>query len=172
MERGRRFIMNKKNEARRITSDRIENGLLSPQAYPEMTKSVRLVQTHISFVFITDRYAYKIKKPVNFGFLDFSTLSKRKYYCEQEVMLNRRLSRGVYLGVVPIILSGGKLLVGRKKEECKTPAGIIIDYAVKMKLLPMERLMSTLLRKGGLTPQMVTTVGGKSRGFMQRHIQT
>ena len=75
--------------------------LLSPAALPDPTEHVDLVQTHISMVLVCDRYVYKIKKEVDFGFLDFSTLEKRRYYCEQEVRLNQRLSRDIYLGVLP-----------------------------------------------------------------------
>ena len=66
--------------------------LLDPSNLPEGTRSVSLVQTHISMVFVADKYVYKIKKPVDFGFLDFRTLEKRAYYCLQEVALNRRLA--------------------------------------------------------------------------------
>ncbi|HXC93719.1 MAG TPA: kinase, partial [Geobacteraceae bacterium] len=65
--------------------------LLKPDAYPDPADGVRLVQTHISWIFLAGKFAYKIKKPVNFGFLDFSTLDRRKFYCDEEVRLNRRL---------------------------------------------------------------------------------
>jgi hypothetical protein len=128
----------------------IAKELLKPDAYPENAKSVRLVQTHISYVFITDRFVYKVKKPVNFGFLDFSALSKRRYYCEQEVELNRRLSPSIYIGVVPVVERNGRLFIGGK--------GKIVDYAVKMKKLPLDRLMSKLLREGKLSRAMMLNV--------------
>src|SRR5919108_1813852 len=74
--------------------------------YPEPTTAVEARETHISLVFLTDRYAYKIKKPVDLGFLDFSTLEQRRFYCEQELTLNRRLSSGVYLQVVALRRDG------------------------------------------------------------------
>jgi len=80
--------------------------LLSPALLPDKTGRVSLVQTHISLVIIADEFVYKIKKPVNFGFLDFSTLRKRRYYCHQEIILNRRLSKGVYIGILPVIYDG------------------------------------------------------------------
>src|SRR5713101_4270491 len=77
-------------------------GLSRPQAYPFPAQQIEVRHTHISVVFLAGPYAYKVKKPVNLGFLDFSTLEKRRYFCEQEVLLNRRLSPSVYLGVVAI----------------------------------------------------------------------
>src|SRR6478672_7570459 len=76
--------------------------LSRPEAYPHPVDAVEVHQTHISVVFLAGEFAYKVKKPVNLGFLDFSTLEKRKHFCEEEVRLNRRLAPHVYLGVVPI----------------------------------------------------------------------
>jgi hypothetical protein len=131
--------------------------LLDVEAYPEPTSKVELIQTHISFVFLTDRFVYKIKKPVNFGFLDFTTLEKRKYYCEQELMLNRRLSPDVYLDVLPLYEINGKLRLWGKGE--------IRDYAVKMRRLPMEKLMRRLLQEGKLKREMIDRVAKKIASF-------
>ncbi|MRR08066.1 MAG: kinase, partial [Deltaproteobacteria bacterium] len=107
---------------------RFVRSLLKPSAYPEHTGSVELVQTHVSYIFLTDRFAYKVKKPVNFGFLNFSTLDRRRFYCNEEVRLNRRLCPDIYLGVVEVRETpGGAAFSGE---------GRIIDYAVKMKRLP------------------------------------
>ena len=76
--------------------------LLEPKIYPDATEGVELMQTQMSFAFLTDEYVYKVKKPVDFGFLDYTTLEKRRFYCQREVELNRRLSPDVYLGVVKI----------------------------------------------------------------------
>ena len=76
--------------------------LKNPASYGSNVESVNVLQTHISFVALTGEYAYKVKKPVNFGFLDFSTLEKRKYFCEEEMRLNRRLCPDIYLDVIPI----------------------------------------------------------------------
>lgn len=86
--------------------------LQDPRIYPERPKKVELVQTHISAIFLTGEHAYKVKKPVNFGFLDFTTLEKRKFYCHQEVDLNRRLSSEFYLGVVEIRSHQGQISIG------------------------------------------------------------
>src|SRR6266540_5471448 len=90
--------------------------LLTPQSYPHRPRTVRLVQTHASFVFIAPPFVYKVKKPVNFGFLNFSTLEKRRHFCEREVTLNRRLSPDIYLGVVPISTRDGRFTFGAGDE--------------------------------------------------------
>ena len=113
--------------------------LQSPPSFPHPTTAPKLLQTHISWVFLTGEYAYKIKKPVKFSFLDFSTREKRKAACEEEVRLNRRLAPQTYLGVVPITANGHASFEGK---------GFPMDYAVKMRQLPEERMMSRLLEKG------------------------
>ena len=87
--------------------------LLEPKAYPEAPQSIELVQTQMSFVFLTDNYVYKVKKAVNLGYLDYTTLEKRHFYCQKEVELNRRLCPEVYLGVVPVTRDKRKILIAR-----------------------------------------------------------
>src|SRR5713101_6685887 len=84
---------------------RLIEALSDPRAYTHAPEQVSVCQTHISAVFLAGPFAYKIKKPVNLGFVDFSTLKKRKHFCEEEVRLNRRLAPQVYLGVIPITLT-------------------------------------------------------------------
>ena len=111
--------------------------LLKPEAYPEPTHSVELLQTHVSWIFLTDTHAFKVKKPVNFGFLNFSTIDRRRFYCNEEVRLNRRLCPNIYEGVVEMReSSGGATFCGN---------GPVIDYAVKMKRLPAERMLDKLV---------------------------
>ena len=117
--------------------------LLNPAFLPDRTKGVSLVQTHISLVFVADEFVYKIKKPVDFGFLDFTTLNKRRHYCHQEVSLNQRLARDVYIGVLPITYDGKRHRIGEGEGE-------IIEYAVKMKKIPGELLMKSLFGRGEL----------------------
>jgi aminoglycoside phosphotransferase family enzyme len=102
--------------------------LQDPAVYPEPTTTIEVRETHISLVFLTDRYVYKIKKPMDLGFLDFSTLDQRRFYCEQELTLNRRLSSGVYLDVVAL----------RQDDRHYTfdDHGQVVEYAVKMRRLP------------------------------------
>lgn len=116
--------------------------LLDPRSYPETPGTVSHIETHISHVFIGDRFVYKVKKPVDFGFLDFSTLKKRRFFCEQEVLLNSRLAKGIYLGAVPLYGSGGGFSFASKGG--RKPA----EYAVKMKRIPLERLLFKLIGEG------------------------
>jgi aminoglycoside phosphotransferase family enzyme/predicted kinase len=131
--------------------------LADPQVYPEATSGVRFVQTQMSCVFLTDEYAYKIKKPVNLGYVDYTTLEKRRYFCEREIELNRRLCPGAYLGVVPITFDGFKFAFEGKGE--------VAEYAVRMRRLPDERLLDNLLRQNAVTPKMMDTIAHKLAEF-------
>lgn len=115
--------------------------LLRSSAWVERPRKVELRETHISWVFLTDRFAYKVKKPVSLGFLDFSTPQRRHQACLDEVRLNRRLCGDVYLGVVPITRStSGRLRVGGM--------GVPVDWAVKMYRLPDDRSLASLIEHG------------------------
>ena len=134
--------------------------LLEPKAYPEAPQSIELVQTQMSFVFLTDNYVYKVKKAVNLGYLDYTTLEKRHFYCQKEVELNRRLCPEVYLGVVPITRDKRKILIQGKGEA--------VEYAVKMRRLPREAMMDVLLMNNKVTPEMLTSVAQKLAAFHQK----
>jgi hypothetical protein len=134
--------------------------LLEPKAYPEVTKRIELVQTQMSFVFLTDDYAYKVKKPVNLGYLDYTTEEKRHFYCQREVELNHRLCPEVYLGVVPITQDKGNISVAGRGE--------VIEHAVKMRRLPQEAMMDVLLAKNQVSPEMITGVAQKLVEFHQK----
>ena len=134
--------------------------LLKSQAYPHKPQKIELVQTQMSFIFLTGEYVYKIKKPVNLGYLDYTTLEKRHFFCHQELELNRRLCPDAYLAVVPIEEEKGELRIeGRGKA---------IEYAVKMKQLPHDRMMDVLLPRGQVTREMVAKVAEKLVGFHQK----
>jgi len=133
--------------------------LLDPKAYPGAPQRVELVQTQMSFVFLTDNYVYKVKKPVNLGFLDYTTLEKRHALCKKEVELNRRLCPDVYLGIVPITLDKGDILAGGQGE--------VIEYAVKMRRLPQGAMMDVLLTKNQVSPEMVGSVARRLAEFHQ-----
>lgn len=124
--------------------------LLDPKTYPDTPQRVELRQTQMSYIFLADDYVYKVKKPVNFGFLDYSTLEKRLFYCQKEVELNRRLCPDAYLGVLSIINDNGRISIGGK--------GTIEEYAVKMRRLPEEAMMDVLLTKNKVTPEMVANL--------------
>ena len=131
----------------------LKKTLLNPAIYPDHPKEVRFSETHISLLFFTGNHVYKLKKPVDFGFLDFTSLEKRKYFCEQEVKLNRRLSPEIYLGVVQITEDKGRVLFDGQGE--------VVEYAVKMKQIPEEFLMDKLLAKGNVTPNMIGMISEK-----------
>ena len=119
----------------------------NPDFYPHPVSTIQVEETHISRVFLTGDFVYKVKKPVDFGFLDYTTLEKRLRYCKQEVLLNKRLSENVYLDVVPITQEPtGCALNGPGKP---------VEYAVKMRQLPKERTMLQLLRQGEFSLNML-----------------
>ncbi len=120
-----------------IDQNTVIQALLDPGAYPHPAPKITHLQTHISHILLTGGLVYKIKKPVDFGFLDFTTLAKRRYFCFQEVALNRRLTKGIYLGVVKITRDGGRPVINGK--------GRVLEYAVLMKEMPQERMMNRLL---------------------------
>ena len=134
--------------------------LLKSQAYSHKPQKIELVQTQMSFIFLTGDFAYKVKKEVNLGYLDYTTLEKRHFFCHQELDLNRRLCPDAYLAVVPIVEEKGGLCVEGQGEP--------IEYAVKMKQLPQERMMDVLLPKGQVTREMITKVARKLAEFHQR----
>lgn len=111
-----------------------------------ISKALNIVHTHISMVFVADDKAIKVKKPVDFGFLDFTTLDRRHFFCHQELILNKRLAKDIYLDIFPIRVKKGKYSIGGGPGE-------IVDYAVVMKRIPEESLMKNRLIKGELKEQ-------------------
>lgn len=107
-------------------------GLMRPDAYPHPVDAVRLLETHISWVLLAGDYAYKIKKPVDFGFLDFSSLAKRQHYCAEEIRLNRRLAPDIYLDVAAVSGSPARL---SPAEAADTP---VLEWAVRMRAFPAD----------------------------------
>src|SRR5581483_1518823 len=121
---------------------RLIEGLSEPGAYPFPVAGVEVRHTHVSVVFLAGPYAYKVKKPVALGFLDFSTPQRRRHFCEEEVRLNRRLAPDVYLGVVPVAGSATGLQVEGPGEP--------VEWAVKMKRLPEKATLQQYVRRGRL----------------------
>lgn len=132
-------------------------GLADPSAFPIPAHTVEVRQTHISAVFLTDDYVYKVKKPVDYGFLDFSTLEKRRHYCDEEVRLNRRLAPDVYLGVVPIAEVDGRL--------CFEGEGEPIEWAVKMRRLPDDATLAYHLAHGDVDAATMRNLGARIASF-------
>ncbi len=139
---------------------KIVQALLESKAYPDRPPNIELAQTQMSFVFLTGEYVYKVKKPVNLGYLDYTTLDKRRFYCLREVELNRRLCPDAYLGVVSITRDkAGIFMEGR---------GEAIEYAVKMRRLPQAAMMNVLLIQNRVSPEMVNGVAQKLAAFHQK----
>lgn len=114
--------------------ERLIEGLLDPRAYPHEVERVDAIETHISQILLAGDFAYKLKKPVNLGFLDFTTLERRKFFCDEEIRLNRRLAPALYLGVEPITGSLTRPRVGGDGEA--------LEFAVRMRRFPQEALLS------------------------------
>ena len=134
--------------------------LLEPKTYPHAPQQVELVQTQMSFIFLTGDYVYKVKKPVDLGYLNYTTLEKRRFFCYQELKLNRRLSPDIYLEVVPIVQYQDKILLGDEGE--------VIEYAVKMRQLPSQSMMDVLLPQNQVSTPMVRRVAQKLADFHQK----
>lgn len=114
--------------------------LRSPASYAEGARDVRTIETHMSWVFLTDDFAYKLKKPVRYNYLDFSSIDARRHYCHEEVRLNRALAESVYLGAVPLSVHDGRLQIGGE--------GIIVDWLVKMRRLPAASMLDRVIADG------------------------
>ena len=139
--------------------------LLSPEALPDPTRKVSLVQTHLSAVLVADRLVYKIKKAVDFGFLDCRSLAKRSFYCRQEIRLNRRLAKDIYLGVLPVYFDGRRCSMRKRR-------GRVVEYAVKMKKIRPERLMIHLFETGALTDKHLQRLAGALANFHTTALRT
>ena len=131
--------------------------LLDPKIYPHAPQKVELMQTQMSFIFLTGDYVYKVKKPVDLAYLDYTTIEKRRFFCQQELKLNRRLCPDIYLEVVPIVQHQTKILLGGHGE--------VIEYTVKMRQLPPQRMMDVLLSNNQVSEGMVQQVAKKLSHF-------
>jgi aminoglycoside phosphotransferase family enzyme/predicted kinase len=136
---------------------RLIEALSDGAAYPYPVSSVEVRHTHISVVFLAGAYAYKIKKPVELGFLDFTTLEKRRHFCQEEVRLNRRLAPTVYLGVVPVSATDKGVKVEGRDEP--------VEWAVKMVRLPEEATLEKRLERGEVGAALMTTLAAKVAHF-------
>jgi len=126
--------------------------MLAPDFYAAPPDSVDLVQTHISYVLLAGDAVYKLKKPVRFVFLDFSTLERRRHFCHEEVRLNRRLAGDVYREVLAIVPRGGGFALA------PADADGAVEYAVHMRRLPAERVLSHLLDEGAVDDALVDRI--------------
>jgi aminoglycoside phosphotransferase family enzyme/predicted kinase len=136
---------------------RLIDGLSDPAAYPGPVGAVEVRQTHISAVFLVGDYVYKIKKSVNYGFVDFDTLAKRRHYCDEEVRLNRRLAPDVYLGVVPVTRRDTQLELEGNGE--------VVEWAVKMRRLPEEATLQNWLQQGKVGDEVIGRLARRIAAF-------
>lgn len=142
-------------------------GLISAMSqssfYPHAPSQVEFKQTHLSYVFLAGQYVYKVKKPVHFPFVDYSTLDGRLHFCREEVRLNRRLAPRVYLDVIPIIARGSQLTLGEGAEGGSD--GEVVEYAVKMRRLPEAQMLDYLLAKGSVQREHIHAIAQKLVSF-------
>src|SRR5436309_15516319 len=141
-----------------MSQDEVVAALARPDFYPHRPRTVEYVQTHISHVFLAGPYVYKLKKAVRFPFLDFATAERRRHFCREEVRLNRRLCPSVYLDVVPITRrADGRLALGG--------AGVAVEHVVRMRRLPADRTLVSLIADGKATPAMMEAVAATLAAF-------
>ncbi|MFS8868020.1 AAA family ATPase [Synechococcus sp. H65.1] len=132
--------------------------MLEPGFYPHpVQEPIQLLQTHISYVLLTGDYAYKVKKPVDFGFLNFTTLERRRHFCQEELRLNQRGAPELYLEVLPIVRAKGQFQLDGRGEP--------VEYTLKMRQFPQEQLFSNLLERGELTPALMEELGRAVAAF-------
>ncbi len=138
------------------------DAMTDPESYPHTTGAIELKETHISWVFLTGHFAYKVKKPVAFGgILDYSTLANRKAMCDKELVVNRKLNPEMYLDVVDIVKGeDGKLHVGYG-------AGELVEHAVKMKQMNQRYLLSEIIKRGELTEPTVKRIAAFMVDFFE-----
>ena len=132
--------------------------LKRPEAYPERPAEVQAVETHMSWVFLAGDHAYKLKKPVRHAYLDFSTIEARRVDCEAEIRLNRRLAPAVYLDTIA-------LTYGSKDGLGLSGSGKIVDWLVKMRRLPAERMLDSLIRSEAVTRAEILQLGSRLASF-------
>jgi aminoglycoside phosphotransferase family enzyme/predicted kinase len=146
-----------REEAERRRQTELISALRDPARFGPPNGHVTVLETHISYVLLTGSEAYKIKKAVRLGFLDFTTLERRKFYCEEELRLNRRLAPALYLDAVPI--------TGTSADPQIRGAGPVVEYAVRMKEFARDALASDFLARGALTGAHIDLLAGKVADF-------
>ncbi len=130
--------------------EKVFAALEKPSAYPHPARRpVRFKETHVSKVFLTGRFAYKVKKAVKWSMIDYSALERRKFFCERELVLNKPLCREMYLGVMPVVMDGaGKIVVlDEKKAKAPEKFGEVIEYALKMLEFPQETMLTAKVKR-------------------------
>ena len=142
------IVNNIKGRQRNLIIER----MLNPSFYDHPVTKVECIETHISWIFLAGDFVYKLKKPVNFGFLDFSTLEKRRHFCQEELRLNKRFAPQLYLEVV---------WIGGEPDKPKLNGKPVLDYAVKMKRFPQQQQLDRMLAAGQLTVDHIESFAEK-----------
>jgi uncharacterized protein len=143
-----------------MTKEQIDK-LISEGAFPDHDGRPDFIETHISWVILSNQFVFKIKKPVYYSFLDFSTLETRKYYCEREIELNKRLTDNIYIDVQPVREIAGRLSIGKEEGE-------IIDYAVRMRKIDRNLQMDVLLSNNKVTAANIRDLAYKIAAFHKK----
>ncbi len=148
-----------------MNSKELIEAMTNPESYPHTTGNIELKETHISLVFLTGHFAYKVKKPLKFGgILDYSTLAYRRAMCEKELIINRRLNEDMYLEVVDIVRGAdGKLRVGYG-------AGEAVEHAVKMKQMNQRNMLSEIIKRGEITETTAKRIAAFMVDFFRRSL--
>lgn len=141
-------------------SQSLITALQNPALYPHPVDAFQVIETHISWVLLTGPFAYKIKKPVDFGFLDFTTLESRRHFCEEELRLNQRLTDDLYLEVLPITGSSAAPQLGGD--------GPALEYALKMRQFPQSQLLAEVQARGELSPAHIDALARQIAEFHAR----
>lgn len=143
-----------------MTNEQVQN-IVAQRRFPGDASSAELLETHISWIILTPEFAFKMKKPVQFSFLDFSTLEKRAFYCQEELRLNRRLAPDMYLDVLPIALAADGM------PEIGLQNSLAIDFAVRMRRMDDSRQMDKLLLKNAVSPSDMQALAALLAPFHQ-----
>lgn len=146
------------------TPDTLLESMRNPAFYPHPVHNIQVIHTHISTVFLTGEFAYKIKKPVNFGFLDFTQLAARKHFCEEELRLNRRLAPDLYLDVVPVLLDDHTYRLGLPDSH---ESAHVVEYAVRMRQFNPDQQLDRLLAAGSLPVERMDELAQQIANFHQ-----
>jgi hypothetical protein len=146
-----------------VSLPNIPEGLLRPGAYPHSVEGVELITTHISWVLLAGEYAYKIKRPVRYSFVDLTSLERRRFLCDEELRLNRRFAPDLYIDVCKVVAVNGapKMLASNAvgAADSGTNAQVVLDYAVRMRRFPQAEELDRLLDSRRIEPHELETFG-------------
>ena len=135
--------------------------MLKPEFYPHPATGIELRQTHTSYVLLAGEFAYKVRKAIRFAFIDCSTAARRFALCQRELELNRRLSPDVYLAIVPIVRSGGRITLDQGADN----SADAMEFAVKMRRLPEDRRLDVMIKRDVASADDIREIASRIRSF-------